>query len=375
MGIICRPALCCIVLAALTGCRQTETRVVGASPPAPVKTTIVKITPEPFTAVVPITGNLISTTRVDVKAEIVGRVVRFDKEEGDPVSAGEPVVWVEEENYRLALQQAESAVRVAEVALEKARVLQAHSRSELERAENLLKSGGITDKDLKAAQLAEQDSGAQVAMADAQLQQSRAAVEVARKRLRDCRILAPVSGVIQKKFVNKGAYVEAPTALFTLVDNTRLELQSPVPSADLGSVKPGQEVVFTVNSFPGVTFAGVIEEISPAVETDSRAAKVRVRVDNSGGRLKAGMFAEGEIRTGVQTEAMVIPLSAVYRDDRAAKDSYVFVAESGKATRRNVRIGRERDMKLEIVAGLKPGDLLITEQSIELAEGVRVEAR
>lgn len=375
MGITYRSILPCIALAALAGCRRQETPAVSASEPAPVKASIIRILPEPFTATVPITGNLISTTRVDVKAETVGRIVRFDKEEGDRVTSGEPVVWVEEENYRLAVLQAESSSQVAAVSLEKARILQAHSRSELERAQNLLKSGGITDKDLKAAQLAEQDSRAQVALADAQLQQARSTVEVARKRLRDCRIVAPVSGVIQKKFVNKGAYVEAPTALFTIVDNTKLELQSPVPSADLGPVRPGQKVTFTVNSFPGVIFDGAVEEISPAVETDSRAAKVRVRVNNSGGRLKAGMFAEGEIQTGIQIQAVVIPLSAVYRDDRAAKDSYVFVAENGKATRRNVRIGRERAAKLEIVAGLKPGEFVITEQSIELAEGVRVEAR
>ncbi|MCL4401866.1 MAG: efflux RND transporter periplasmic adaptor subunit [Acidobacteria bacterium] len=375
MGIKHGCILASIALASFSGCRRQQAPAAATAQTAPVKTSIVQIAPEPFTATVPITGSLISTTRVDVKAETVGRVVRFDKEEGDRVAAGEVVVWVEEENYRLALQQAESAVQVSEAALGKARILQAHSRSEQERAQNLLRSGGITDKDLKSAQLSEQDARAQVALADAQLQQARATVQVARKRLRDCQILAPVSGVMQKKFVNKGAYVEAPTALFTIVDNTKLELQSPVATADLGPVGRGQAVVFTVNSFPGVVFEGAVEEISPAVETDSRAAKVRVRVNNSGGRLRAGMFAQGEIRTGVQSQAVVIPLSAVYRDDRAAKDSYVFVAENGKATRRNVRIGRERDSKLEILAGLKPGDLLLTEQSIELAEGVRVEAR
>ena len=132
-------------------------------------------------------------------------------------------------------------MKVAEAGLERARLLEAHSRSELERAENLLKSGGITDKDLKAAHLAEQDAAAQVAVAEAQLEQARAAVEVAQKRLRDTIIQSPVTGVIQKKFVNKGAYVEAPTA-FTVVDNGRLELESPVASADLAPISAGQPV-------------------------------------------------------------------------------------------------------------------------------------
>jgi RND family efflux transporter MFP subunit len=186
---------------------------------------------------------------------------------------------------------------------------------------------------------------------------------------------APVSGEIQKKYVNPGAYVEAPTQLFTLVDNRRLELESPVPAADLGAVARGQRVTFAVNSFPGETFEGRVEEINPAVETDSRAARVRIRVDNSRGRLKAGMFAQGGIVTATRGNAVVVPAAAVYRDDRSAKSAFVYVVENGLAARRQVRIGRELDLKLEIPEGLKPGDLLVAEQSIEVAEGVRVAAR
>ena len=85
------------------------------------------------------------------------------------------------------------------------------------------------------------------------------------------------------------------------------------------------------------------------------------------------MFAEGEILTGVRQRTIVIPLAAVYRSAGVLEGSYVFVVENSKAVRRGVRIGRETDSKLEITEGLKPGDLLVAEQKIELAEGVRVE--
>ena len=364
-----------LALAVAAGCRKQEARTAAAAEPAPVAAAVLKITLQPFSITVPITGTLVASTRVDVKAETVGRVVRFDRSEGDRVAAGETVVWLDEENSRLANRQAESAVEVAEAALERARVLEAHSRAELERARNLLASGGITDKDLKSAGVAGQDARAQVSLAAAQLDQARAALEVARKHLRDCTIKAPVAGEIQKKYVNPGAYVEAPTALFNLVDNSRLELESPVPSADLGGLVRGQRVTFRVNSYPGETFEGRVEEVNPAVETESRAARVRIRVENTRARLKAGMFAQGEILTGVQANAVLIPAAAVYRDDRSARQAAVFVVENGRALRRQVRIGRERDSLLEIVAGLKGGDLLIADQSIELADGVRVVER
>jgi RND family efflux transporter MFP subunit len=368
-------ALALTALLVMSGCNRPHPRGVSASAPAAVSASVITVAPEPFAITIPVTGTLVSNARVDVKAEVIGRISRFDKEEGARVQAGEPVVWVNDENYQLLLRQAETAVKVAEAGVERARLLQSHSRTELERAENLLKSGGITDKDLKATQLAERDAAAQVTLAQAQLAQSRAAFELARKRVRDSVIHAPVSGEIQRKMVNPGAYVEAPTHLFTIVDNSRLELESPVAAADLAPIRPGQRVTFSVNSYPGAIFAGRVIEINPAVDEQTRSAKVRVGVSNPGGKLKAGMFAEGEILTGVNGSAIVIPSGAVYRDDRSAKASYVYVLENGKAVRRNVRIGHEKDSRLEIGEGLKAGEQVIGEQSIEIAEGVRVEAR
>jgi RND family efflux transporter MFP subunit len=363
----------CIVVAAglLAGCQkqQTAERAVEA---APVRVNVIRIEAQPFLATVPVTGSLVSSSRVDVKAETTGRLVKFPKEEGAAVAAGEIVAWVDEENPRLAVRQADSAVQVAEAALARARVAASYASSELERARNLVRSGGITDKDLKAAELAEQESRAQTQLLVAQLDQAKAALDTARKHLRDTAIRALVAGVIQKKYINPGAYVEPATTVFSLVDNRRLELESQVASSDLAPIHPGQKATFTVNSYPGQTFEGRVIEINPGVDADTRSAKVRIQVSNEGGKLKSGMFAQGEILTGVEARAVIVPATAVYRDDRSAKTSYVYVAENGKAARREVRIGRERETSLEIAAGLRPGDSLISEQSIELAEGVRV---
>jgi RND family efflux transporter MFP subunit len=212
-------------------------------------------------------------------------------------------------------------------------------------------------------------------MAVAQLEQSRAVLAVVRKQLRDTEIKSPVAGVIQRKFINRGAYVEPPTAVFSVVDNGRLELESLVATADLAPIRPGQRVTFNVNSYPGQAFEGSVIEVNPAVEAESRSARVRVRVANTGAKLKAGMFGEGEILTGNVQSALVVPADAVYREDRSAKNSYVFVLEKGAAVKRAVRIGQERGTRLEIVEGLRAGDRVIAEQNIQIAEGVRVQAR
>ncbi len=364
-----------ISAALLTGCGESEAKTSAVVKSPAVLAPVITLAPQPFQAMLPITGTLVSSARIDVKAEVIGRITRFDKEEGDLVSAGEPTAWVDDENYQLSLRQAEATVKVAEAGVNRAQLIESHSRAELQRANNLLASGGITDKDLKAAQLAEHDSEAQSVLAEAQLDQARAALEMARKRVRDTVIKAPISGKIEKKLVHTGAYVETSTPVFAIVDNSRLELEIAVASADLAAVQAGQRVTFQVNSYPGMQFEGRAIDVGPAVDDQTRATKVRIQVVNTDGKLKAGMFVQGEMLTGVNDRAIVIPGAAVYRNDRSEKSSYVFVLEEGKAVRRNVQIGRERDSVLEITAGLKPGDRVIVEQNIEIAEGVQIEAR
>ena len=361
-----------LAAALLTGCGEKEAAVQAVEAP-PVRTAVLRVEARPFEATVAITGTLVSTTAVEVKAETIGKVVKFPKEEGDPVRAGEAVVWVDDSDERIRVRQAESAVQVADAVVERAKLVASHNHSELERAKNLVQSGGITDRDYKSAELADKDSQGQVAVAEAQLEQARSQLEQAHKSLADSIIYAPVGGEIQRKIVREGAYVEAPTPVFSLVDNSRLELESMVPAADLGSIVTGQQVSFLVNSFPGRKFPGRVIEVNPAVQVETRSAKVRVRVDNSSKRLKAGMFAQGAILTGVKAEAILVPGDAVYRDDRSAKSAYLFVVENGKAARRSVRVGEEHDSVLEIVGGLKPGETIVAGQSIEIADGVRVE--
>jgi membrane fusion protein, multidrug efflux system len=371
-----RTAICTLLAGGLLlvpACSKKELEGSAPAEASPVSVSVLTVGMEDLPVTVAVTGSLVSTTRVDVKAETVGRLTDFAKQEGDMVRAGEVVARVDQENYRLAVRQAETSVQVAEAGLERSRVLAAHNQSELERARNLMNSGGITDKDLRAAEAAQRDSQAQVLLAQAQLDQAHAALSVAQKRLKDTMILSPVSGAIEKKYVNPGAYVEAPTLVLTVVDNSRLELESPVPSAELGQVRPGQKVTFRINSYPGVAFQGQVVEIGPAVDTSTRSAKLRIRVDNASSRLRAGMFAEGEILTGIRKQTVVVPSAAVYRNEGTENGSYVFVVEKSRALRRPVRIGRETDSRLEIVEGLKSGDLLVSEQKIELAEGVLVQ--
>ena len=119
-----------------------------------------------------------------------------------------------------------------------------------------------------------------------------------------------------------------------------------------------EAIKYAVEVLPPELLLGIVDEDAAAPAIDTAAAP-----------------ATDPAPASATEPAIVVPAAAVRRDDRSAKDSVVFVVENGKAARRAVRIGRERDTRVEIVDGLRPGDLLIAEQSIEIAEGVKIAGR
>jgi len=162
-------------------------------------------------------------------------------------------------------------------------------------------------------------------------------------------------------------------AVYRLVDNQRLELETSVAAAQIGRLSRGQPIHFSVATFPGEEFSATILTLSPAVQMDNRTMFVRGAVPNPGGRLRAGMFVKGRIIVGTKPAAMVVPPNAVWR--RVDQPPFVYVVEGNRAKRREVKLGLESPATLEITGGLRPGDIVIAEQYLELADGVSVVPR
>jgi RND family efflux transporter MFP subunit len=364
---LCRAGLL-LGLAALAGCSKENAKSAAASSSVPVR--VVQVEARPLDEMLDVTGSLVSSVAVDVKTEFAGRLVAMLKQEGDRVRKGELLAQLEEVNARLAAGQARANLDVAQAALDRARVAEDHARTELERAQNLLKSGGITDRDYQAAQMTARDTRAQVKLAEAQVDQSRQTLALAEKRLNDCRIISPIGGEVERKALNPGSWVDGNVLLYRLVDNQRLELQAFVASSDLGRVGKGQRIRFNVAAYPGEVFNATILSLSAAVDSQNRSLLVRAAVSNPAGKLRAGMFVKGGIVTGTKPAALVVPVDAIWR--RTGQPPFVFVVEENRARRREVKTGLEQAQGVEVTSGLKPGDWVVTEQNLGLADGVRV---
>lgn len=112
-------------------------------------------------------------------------------------------------------------------------------------------------------------------------------------------LIAPIGGIVVEKLVNEGDYVQTGQPLMTIVDLSRLWLFLDAYESDLQWLRFGQDVIFTVEAFPGESFSGRIAFIEPELNRRSRTVRIRVNVDNSDGRLKAGMFARGIVQAKV----------------------------------------------------------------------------
>ncbi len=374
----CKAYLTLLLAATLAG---TQCRCAGsAGDPNPAASTVsdpvlvvkaVQAKAENWTISIPVSGSLRSKSMVEIKAEVGGRLMDMRFEEGDQVQRDQLLAEIDPSNYKLAADQANAALAVAEAGLARAKVMLEHSVREKDRADNLLRSGGITEKDHQAATTAVKDAEAQVRLSEAQCNQAKAAVALTEKALKDCRVVAPTAGRVQRKYFDKGTLIIPGASLYSLVDNSRLELECHLQASRLSEVRLGQRVVFTTPTFGDRRFEGLVSAVNPIVESDSRSVKVDVSVPNPGGELLSGMYARGVVDVRTQTGAAVIPRSALMVDSEESSGS-VYVIENGKARKRNIRVGGTQQDRIWVQEGLQEGEWVIIEIGPNLKDGTSV---
>jgi RND family efflux transporter MFP subunit len=305
-----------------------------------------------------LTGTLRPRAQVNVAAEVSARMVRLLEDEGARVAEGEVIATLDATDYRLAHDRAQAALAVAEAN-------RAHALAERDRADQLVRTGGITDKDRLAAQVALQ-------VAEASLAQVKAEVAIARQTLTRTEVRAPFSGRVARRLADVGALLAPGTPIVTLVDDEVLEFRAQVPSADYDKVRVGAAVAVTVDALPDWQATGTVARITPMVDERSRTFEVVVRVAG-GDRLIAGLFARAAIAVREVADALVVPPSSLARDGARPELAHVFVVADGKADRREVTLGIEESDVVQVVRGLSADDLVVIDPPVSLSSGSPVE--
>ncbi|HAT2106531.1 TPA: efflux RND transporter periplasmic adaptor subunit [Legionella pneumophila] len=174
---------------------------------------------------------------------------------------------------------------------------------------------------------------------------------------------APIAGIIDARNINLGQAVEPNTVLFHISNRDKLLVVAQVYEEDLGKVKVGQEVNVRVLSYPKQTFPGLVTLIEPNLDPLTRTVNVRITLDNKERLLKPGMFVRANVILTHNKAALTVPNTALLQAD---SKQFVFVQNGGTYKRVDVKVGAVEDDYSEIIDGLVPGDLVVTQGNREL---------
>jgi membrane fusion protein (multidrug efflux system) len=355
-----RAQLFVLALAAAGGaaaCSEPETTAapVETVRSIPVRTAIVET--RDLVETLSLTGTLDPRSEVTVVPEISARVVSVLRSEGDRVSRGQPLAVLDDADFRLARDRAQANLDLAEAN-------RAHARAENDRADALLKTGGITDKDHLSARLA-------VQVADASHAQARSEMALAERQLGRSRITAPITGRVAQRHADVGTIVNAGTPLYTIVDDAVFELRSSVGSSDFSKLKVGGTVIVTVDALPGFVTEGEVNRISPKVDARSRSFEVIISVPGRP-ELVSGLFARADVNVREVLGSLTVPPSALLRDGSDPSKAQTFVVIKNQVERRDVALGVEASDAVQVVSGLNAGDVVVVDPPSALGPGTQV---
>ncbi|MBI4178066.1 efflux RND transporter periplasmic adaptor subunit [bacterium] len=202
-----------------------------------------------------------------------------------------------------------------------------------------------------------------------EVQRALAEMNLAKEKLKDLTLLAPMNGILSERRVAVGDFVDKGALLFDLVDISSVKIAFKVPERYLGRIRTGQEAVARVAPYPQEAFSGSVYYIDPTVDAASRTALLKMRLQNPGHRLKPGLFANVQIVVGDFPRATVIPEEAVVPQ---GGDMFAYVIEANTARLRPIRTGLRSRGKVQILEGLTAGERVVVAGVQKLRDGAPV---
>ncbi|SHG89134.1 efflux RND transporter periplasmic adaptor subunit [Pedobacter caeni] len=288
-------------------------------------------------------GTFAPNQELNFLSENAGRVTKIYVEEGDRVTKGQPIARIDAEILNTDKETAEANLQNA-------------IRDEA-RYSSSFKTGGVTQQQLDQAKLA--------------VQNARLRLQSSQRRVSDANIKSPINGIVNKKYIEVGAFVNAQgTQMFELVDVSKLKLKVSVNESQVANLKVGDQVQIKSNVFPTDDYLGKITFIAAKADA-SLNFPIEIMVENNKkNTIKAGMYGTAIFKFPSQAPSLTIPRGSFVG---SVSSNQIFVlGEGNKAVLRKVVAGRILGENVEILDGLKEGETVITSGQINLIDGTPV---
>ena len=320
----------------LTGCgpkHGSAPATAALLPAAAVRVETIALRKLPLTEAV--VGTVKSRQAADIEAKVSGRITSLPVVLGQVVKEGDLLVALATQEIQARLEQAEAALRQAEI--------------DSQRVGKLRQGGAATQSEVDSVTYRHQSAQAAVAEAKALLAYAR--------------ITAPIGGVVARKDADVGDLAMPGRPLLRLEDPTHLRLEAEVPGSVLARLKPGDTLAVRVDAV-GAQIQGKVAEIAPVADPATRSVRVKLDLPETPGLLP-GQFGRVAVPLA-EAEFLVVPAAAVVQRGQL---EIVFVAREGRAQLRLVRTGRQMDGGVEILSGLSAGEAVVVDGAAGLLDG------
>lgn len=288
-------------------------------------------------------GTLAPNQDLKFVSENSGRVISIKVKEGDRVSAGQVLATIDAKYLSLEVEKATDTYEKLKI--------------DHERYTKSYETGGVTKAQLDEIEL--------------QLRSAKNKLEEAKRKANDGYIKAPINGIINKKYIEVGAYLSPGTPLFDIVDVSSLKLNVLVTEQQVSQLKEGDHVKIVIPVFPDQTFEGVITFIAAKADNGLNFP-VEIRMNNPKSTVRAGMYATAKFESSEIISGIIVPRAAFVG---SVSNNLVFVLEGDIAKERKVVAGRILGETVEVLEGLKEGEIIVITGQINLQDGSKVEVQ
>ena len=251
---------------------------------------------------------------------------------GDRIRSGAVIARLEDEEYVNSVQMETNQLNLELM------------ESELRKQESLYEKGGVTLKELKTAGI--------------NYENAKTTVINSRLKLEKTKIISPIDGVIvDLPYYTMGTEIASGVTVAKIMDYRTMYMDVKLPEKYISVIKPGQEVRLTNYTIPEDTIVGLITQLSPAIDTDTRTFKGTINIDNTRYLLRPGMFVKADIVTQRKDSVIVIPKNIILSRQRGKT---LFIVDRGVAVERIVETGLENITEVEIIRGLEKNERIVT---------------
>lgn len=397
-----------VVVAVSAQCIHSLTKNKGGEAKQEIKNVKTKkISLDSISVEVEYAGNLKPKTQVVVFPKTVGRVASVNVNLGDKVSAGQTLYTLDTTELKASLQSQQASldgananlektsdsglaqqISQAEQAAQKSQVQFNSAKDNYDKMQKLYLAGAISKKELDDAKtqydnasidlnadqnnlnLLQDKIGPQNTRAAAALvAQSQAGVNSAQIQINNATVTSPIAGVISSRDIEVGQIAGGQSGSVTVIDSGTLTAEITVPDKMLGKIQVGQSVPVAITALEDKKIAGVIDTISPDANSKDNSYVVKIKIDNSDGDMKAGMFAKVSLQAENKYNVLTVPNQAIKIENGV---NYIYIVENSNIRKVSVGTGISNDKSTEVTGNVKAGADIITEGQNLLDDGEKV---